>query len=169
MSWHTDNAVKRIFNSFKRLKNQIFEQDIEALKLLNEELINNQKKYVNDNILFLKLLSIHLEVELNHFKDINFAKQNIHKGLNLPLSHHIELLKMKLNEVDLQNYFKSIGVIQKEVGQCTRLEDALNLEIISKEQKGIIEQLDKAWTYDKIEKSMYNTANEFLKDINNYN
>jgi len=78
MSWHTDNAVKRIFNSFKRLKNQIFEQDIEALKLLNEELINNQKNYVNDNRLFLKLLAIHLKTEVDYFRDINFATMSFY-------------------------------------------------------------------------------------------
>lgn len=43
MSWITENAMKRVFNAFKRSKDKIYKEDIEALKVLNEELLNNQK------------------------------------------------------------------------------------------------------------------------------
>ena len=165
MSWLTDNAVKRIFNAFKRSKDKIYKEDIDALKLLNDELVNANKNYAIDNILFLKLLAIHLKTEVDYFRDINFAKQNINKALASPLSFHIEFLKTSLNEVDLDNYFKSIGIIQ---GSYLLSDDEKNNETIRENQKGFIEKLEKEWTYEKIEQSLYNTTNEFIRDIKNY-
>lgn len=166
MSWKTDLAIKRIFNSFKRLKNQIFTQDIDALKTLKEEIENSQKEYVNDNILFLKLLSIHLKTELDYFKDVNFAKKNIHKALSLPLSYHVEMLKMSLQQSDYENYAKEIGLsLDLFANKETKEKDK---EILNKNQKEIIEKLKRVWDTKKIEQSLYNTANEFLKDVENY-
>ena len=164
MSWENENLIKRIFNVFKRSKAQIYTEDIEALKRLKEILENSEKHYVNDNILFLKLLAIHLKTELEYFRDVNFAKKNIGKALSLPISHHIEMLRLSLNEIDLQNFSKSIGFVEfKNDDDIIR-----NNEIINKNQKEIIERLNKFWTFEKIEDSIYKTANDFLKEINNY-
>ena len=168
MSWITDNAVKRIFNSFKRLKNQIYEQDIEALKLLNDELVNSQKRYVNDNILFLKLLTMNIRLEAEHFQDIKTAKVNLAKGLSLPLDYHIEKLRLSLNNIDLNNYLKSIG-IEPDHLDFSKEKKETDLSIIKEKESEIIEKLKASWTYQKVENSIYNTTNEFLKDINNYN
>jgi len=169
MSWELDNAMKKIFSVYKRFKEQkgkLWDNDIEALKLVNSELENVKKQQAIDNILFLKLLTIHIKFELDYFKDISFAKQNTHKALLLPLSHHLELLRISLNQIDFENYIKSIGMsndflADKETG----LNDN---EILNKNQNEIIEKLGKFWTFEKIEKSMYNTCNEFIKDIENY-
>jgi len=164
MSWSSDNAVKRIFNSFKRLKNQIYNEDIEALKLLNEELLNSQKNYVNDNILFAKLLSHCLRNELKHQGSMKIAIKSIDSILKTPLSHHTEFLRMELNHKDFLDYLESLGIET----------DHFNYEnnndlILTDNQKEITEKLNKFWNYNKVEKSFYNSANEFLKDINNYN
>lgn len=166
MSWQTDNYIKRIFNAFKRSKDKIYTEDIEALKQLNNELIVMQKTYVNDNILFLKLLSIHLKTELDYFKDIGFAKKNIHSQLSLPIDYHINLLKKSLEHIDFENYGKSLGLSFEFLdSEETEIKDK---EILTNNQKEIIEKLKKEWTYDKVEKALYNTANEFLKDTENY-
>jgi len=73
MSWKSDNSVKRIFNTFKRLKSQIFNQDIEALKQLNDELNYTQKSYVVDNLLFAKLLCYVINQNLHGCSDIKTA------------------------------------------------------------------------------------------------
>jgi len=164
MSWSTDNAVRRIFNSFKRLKNQIFEQDIEALKLLNQELINNQKNYVNDNILFAKLLSVILINDLKYFGSMKMAIKNIDGILKTPLTHQIEFLRMELNNKDFIDYMESIGI---ETDHLNHKENN-DVKILTDNQKEVQEKLLKFWDYNKIEKSFYNTANEFLQDIENY-
>lgn len=165
MSWSTDNAVKRIFNSFKRLKNQIFDQDIEALKLLNEELINNQKNYVNDNILFAKLLSHVLRNELKHQGSMKMAVKSIDSILKTPITHHTEFLRMELNNKDFLDYAESLGI---ETDHFNHNENNNDL-ILTENQKEVQDKLLNFWNYDKVEKSFYNSANEFLKDINNYN
>lgn len=164
MSWTTDNAVKRIFNSFKRLKNQIFEQDIEALKLLNEELINSQKNYVNDNILFAKLLSHVLRNDLKHYGSMKMAVKSIDSILKTPLTHHTEFLRMELNNKDFLDYVESLGIDTNHLNHKENNNDS----ILNDNQKEVQDKLLKFWNYDKVEKSFYNSANEFLQDINNY-
>jgi hypothetical protein len=164
MSWTTDNAVKRIFNSFKRLKNQIFEQDIEALKLLNEELINSQKNYVNDNILFAKLLNYALINELKHQGSMKMAIKSIDSILKTPIAHHTEFLRLELNHKDFLEYVESLGI---ETDHLNHKENNNDL-ILTENQKEVQDKLLNFWNYDKVEKSFYNSANEFLKDLNNY-
>lgn len=166
MSWHTDNAVKRIFNSFKRLKNQIFEQDAEALELLSNEIAGYQKGYVNDNILFAKLLNYTLKTELINQGSMKMAIKKIDSVLKTPLSHHTEFLRMTLNEMDLREYLESLKI---NLNNYTNSQDKEIDKILLDNQKEVREKLTKFWNYDKVEKSIYNTANEFLKDINNYN
>jgi hypothetical protein len=165
MSWNSDNAVKRIFNSFKRLKSQIYNEDIEALKQLNEELLNNQKNYVNDNILFAKLLSHILRNELKYQGTMKMAVKKIDSVLKTPISHHTEFLRMELNNKDFLEYIESLGI---ETDHLNHKENNNDL-ILNDNQKEIQDKLLKFWNYEKVEKSFYNTANEFLKDINNYN
>lgn len=165
MSFKSDNAVKRIFNSFKRLKNQIYNEDIEALKLLNEELLNNQKNYVNDNILFAKLLSHCLRNDFKHYGSIKMAIKTIDGILKTPISHHTELLRMDLNHKDFLDYAESLGLEMDHLNHKANNNDA----ILNDNQKEIQDKLLKFWNYEKVEKSFYNSANELLQDINNYN
>jgi len=160
LSWLSDNAVKRIFNAFKRSKDKIYKEDIEALKLLNDELINSQKQYVNDNILYAKLLSVILMQEVRYFNDMKMAIKNVNGIFLLPLENHIENLRNELNRNDFNLYIESIGIDLNS----NKNED----KILENNQKEIIEKLNKFWNYEKVEKSFYNTANDFLKDFNNY-
>jgi len=166
MSWETDNALKRIFNSFKRLKNQIFIQDIDALKLLDDYILEADRKRINDNQLFAKLLCFVLYRNVEHFKDIKQAIKSIQTEVfNGSMEEHIELLKLHLNKNDFDEYLKSLNLIHVEF---TDEEDNENLEKLTKNQKEVIGKLKKFWNHDKVEKSFYNTANQMLNDINNY-
>ena len=163
MSWVTDNAFKRIVNVFKRAKH--YKEDIEALQLLNDEILNSQKNYVNDNILFAKLLSHTLRNELKHQGSMKMAIKSIDSILKVPISHHTEFLRMELNNKDFLDYAESLGI---ETDHLNHNENNNN-KILTDNQKEVQEKLLKFWDYEKISKSFYNTANEFLKDINNYN
>ena len=165
MSWKSQRALERIFSTFKRLKNNIYDKDIQALKDLNEELENAQKRYVNDNILFAKLGAIHLKLYLNHYGDINAAKNKLQNDLALPMSFHIESLKEQLNQNDMIKYFESIGLNTDHLkSEDTEKEK----EILNKKQQEIIKKLQHQWTYEKVESSLYNTCNDYLKDLDNY-
>ena len=160
MSWITDNAVKRIFNTFNRLKNQIYDNDIESLKLLNDELKNNQKKYVNDNLLLLKLISIVLKERSEHYGGIKMAIKTLDSDLKNSLVNNLELLRISLNNTDKIKYLKSIGIDFETYNSQDH--------ILKENEKEFLEKLSRNWSINQIENSIYNTTNEFLKDINNY-
>jgi len=164
MSWHTDNALKRIVNVFKRAKH--YKEDIAALQMLNDELVNSQKKYVNDNILFAKLLCCVLKNNLDNYGSMKIAISKSKDILNTPLDNHIEFLRMKLNEIDTREYLESLNI---DLDNYTDSQDLEINKILQDNQKEVKEKLLKFWDYEKISKSFYNTANEFLKDVNNYN
>lgn len=149
MSWREENAVKRIFSSFKRLKTQIFNQDIEALKLINESLENNKKSYVNDNLLYAKLLCYVLDRNLHYHNDIKIAIKNAADILKEPLEFHLGMLHKNIND---KNILKHIE----------------NIDFENTDQKELIKKLENSFSYKSIEKSFYNTANDFLRETDNY-
>jgi hypothetical protein len=164
MSWKSDNALKRIISVFKRSKDKVYKEDIEALQLLSNELVNSQKSYVNDNILFAKLLNYALRNELKHQGSMKMAVKSIDGILKTPISHHIEFLRIELNHKDFSDYLESLGIETDHLNHKKNNNDL----ILTKNQKEIKDKLLKFWNYDKVEKSFYNSANEFLKDLNNY-
>jgi len=164
MSWIVENAMKRVFNVFKRFKEQkgkLWDNDIEALKLLNDVLETSQKGYVNDNILFLKLVCVNLKERSEHYGDIKMAIRTLSDDLKTPLNDKIEFLKLSLNHTDNINYLKSIGI---DFDSHKNQDDVLKTN-----QKDFIEKLKTNWSFENVEKSLYNTTNDFLKDVNNYN
>lgn len=165
MSWKSDNSVKRIFNTFKRLKSKIFSQDIEALKQLNDELVNSQKTYINDNLLYAKLLCFVMYRNLEHFKDMKQCLKHIQTNVfDGTIQEHIEILKLNLNKNDFDEYLNTLGLSN----YVDFTDEENDLKILNKNQKEVVEKLSKFWNHDKVERSFYNTANEFLKDIDNY-
>lgn len=148
MSWKDENAIKRIFNTFKRVKNQIYEQDVEALKQLKESIEIKDEINAKDNLLYLKLLTVVLKFNIDYYKDVNLAIKETSKYLATPLNNHLVILQMTLNNNDKINFFKD-----------------KNIEDHSEE---IINKLNTNWSLENVEKSLYKTANEFLKDIENY-
>jgi hypothetical protein len=164
MSWKLENNTKRIYNVFKRSKSQIYSEDIEALKDVLNHINEGNKAYVNDNILFAKLLTINLTQNLNYYGTIDVAIKEAGRLLTLPLNHHLEILRRNLNEQDLQNYFESIGLVD---WKNTKEREA-NEQLLKDYEKEIVEKCKKNWTLEKVEKSLINSANDFLKDVENY-
>jgi len=161
MAWKETNAIRRIYNVFKRSKDKIYTEDIEALKLINEKIENDAKISVNDNLLYAKLLCLVIRSDVMHYGNIKMAIKKANDSLSMPLSTHIELLKINLNQNDLNQYLKSINFDYDNLNE-TKLSE------LDGKEKGIIEKLKKNWSYDNVEKSFYTTANEFLLNIENY-
>lgn len=145
MAWKEKNAIKRIYNTFKRLKSGIYTEDAEALKTLNEWLENESANFVDDNRLFAKILCINLTQNLNYYGDMNIAKNNLLKALQLPLDHHIEMMVDCFNMHDRDKFFKEGHTTQEEINKIMN-----------------------PWTFEKVSQSFYKTANDILKDIENH-
>lgn len=141
MSWIHKKNVTRIFNAFKRNKERIYKEDIEALKNIDEFINDSSKHFTKDNLLYAKLLCVFLRQNVHHYKDIKFAIKELKFQLNIPLNRQIELLTYDLNLIELQN-------------QDT--------------PEKVLDKLHKPWSKEVVEKSFYNSANDLLKEIENY-
>ena len=141
MSWENKRHVTKIFNAFKRNKERIYKEDIEALKNLDEFINESSKQLTKDNLLYAKLLCVFLRQNIHYYKDIKFAIKELKFQLNIPLDRQIELLTYDLNLINLQ----------KET-----------------DEKEVLKKMDNAWTKEQVEKSFYNSANDILKEIENY-
>lgn len=141
MSWEQKRYVTKIFNAFKRNKERIYKEDIEALKSLDEFINESSKTLTKDNLIYAKLLCVFLRQNVHHYKDIKFAIKELKFQLNIPLDRQIELLTYDLNLITLQN---------------------------ETDAKEVFKKMDNAWSKEQVEKSFYNSANDILKEIENY-
>jgi cupin superfamily acireductone dioxygenase involved in methionine salvage len=141
MSWENKRYVTKIFNAFKRNKQGIYKEDIEALKNLDEFINESSKNLTKDNLIYAKLLCVFLRQNIHYYKDIKFAIKELKFQLNIPLDRQIELLTYDLNLITLQN---------------------------ETDAKEVFKKMDNAWTKEQVEKSFYNSANDILKEIENY-
>jgi len=164
MSWIEENAIKRIYNTFRRVPKQIFKEDVQALKTLNDAIESYNKKQAQDNLLYSKLLCVVLNQNLVHYSDMQTAIKKTSDDLKLPLDYHLQFLHTNLNNLELENYFKSLGL--KNWKNESELSE--NKSIIKEQQKEMIDKIKSSWSFDTVEKSFYKTANTFLKDVNNY-
>jgi hypothetical protein len=141
MSWQNKKHITKIFNAFKRNKERIYKEDIEALKNLDEFINESSKTLTKDNLIYAKLLCVFLRQNVHHYKDIKFAIKELKFQLNIPLDRQIELLTYDLNLISLQN---------------------------ETDAKEVFKKMDNAWSKEQVEKSFYNSANDLLKEIENY-
>jgi len=141
MSWEQKRYVTKIFNAFKRNKERIYKEDIEALKNLDEFINESSKNLTKDNLIYAKLLCVFLRQNIHYYKDIKFAIKELKFQLNIPLDRQIELLTYDLNLITLQN---------------------------ETDAKEVFKKMDNAWSKEQVEKSFYNSANDLLKEIENY-
>jgi len=165
MSWKEQNAIKRIYNTFKRVQKGIFNEDVEALKILKDNLDYSAKQTAEDNLLYAKLLAIHLRQTFEYFGDIKLTIKKVKDELEIPLEAHLQFLEKKMNDIELKNYIESLGI---KIDFETYEDLEKNKANIKEHQKEIINKMKSTWSYDTVEKSFYNTANTFLKDVNNY-
>lgn len=141
MSWELKRNVTKIFNAFKRNKERIYKEDIEALKNLDEFINESSKQLTKDNLLYAKILCVFLRQNIHHYKDVKFAIKELKFQLNIPLDRQIELLTYDLNLIELQK---------------------------QKTPEAVLDKLKKPWNKEVVEKSFYNSANDLLKEIENY-
>lgn len=166
MSWSSDKALERLIKTFQRIKNGIFKEDIDAVKKLAETIEESEKMVAVDNILFAKLLCHILNSNLHHYGNMKNSISAVQDIFNKPLEHHISILSCNLNNQELNNYLKSIG-INLEFEE-TKEQSSKNIEKLKSNEKEIIEKIKNNWSKSKVEKSFVKSVNEFLRDPENY-
>lgn len=170
MSWKTQNAAKRMYNFLKRNKTKAFPEDVDAFKIVIAEIESIKKQQAVDNVLFTKLLAIHFKNEILRHGSISLAVKNTSKDLGAELSYNIESLRLVLNDAELNAYLKSIGisgVVEKD-GEYTFPKSGSDDQVLKDHQKEIISKMNENFTFKTIESKLYNSSNEFIRDVNNY-
>lgn len=161
MSWKDNKAIERIFNTFKRNNKFIYQQDVDALKQLKESIELSEKLYAEDNKLYLKLLIVVLKMNLDYYGNIKIAIKETDKFLKLSVENHIFILHRALNVNENLEFLKSKGIDFDNLNKD-------ETETLKANEKEIIEKLMTSWSLENVEKSIYKTANDFLKDVDNY-
>jgi hypothetical protein len=167
MSWQIENAKKRVFNVFKRNKDKIYKEDIEALKTINTELELKRDKYVNDNLLFAKLLVYVLDRNVHQNGDIKASIKIVADILKEPLDYHLEMFQINLNQKVIDSYLQSLGYNLENLNHDKKVKEQNEL-ILKENQKEILVKLKANFTLENVKKSFYNTANQFLQETDNY-
>lgn len=168
MNWQYKKAVTRIFNTFRRLNKNIYDEDVEALKSLNELIDTSAKNFIHSNLVYAKLLAIHLRQNLHYYGNVKQAIVALSDELKNPLNYQIELLTQEINSAELSSYLESLGIDTNKIVISSSEKGIKEKEIIKENQRNIIEKLNKFWSFNNVENSFYNTANDILKDVNNY-
>lgn len=160
MSWSEKNALRRVFNVFKRNKS-VYSEDVEALKVLVASIEERKDNAVKSNILFAKLLVIQLRQNLLHYNDFEVALKVTLQDIKAPVEMNLQLLHKDLQNIELFKYSKSIGI--KDYKNEKELLE--NNALISEKQKEIIAKIKELTTYEVVVDNFYNTANEIIKDM----
>jgi hypothetical protein len=167
MSWKNQNALKKIVSVLKRSKERnvpIYDNDIEAIKTLNTAIENISKSNVVDNLLFAKLLCYVIDRNLHNNGDIKASIKIAADILKEPLDFHIQMLHKNINDKELDNYFISLGIKEQKL----KADEVSNNKVLKENEKEYLEKLKTNWSYDNVVKSFYNTANDFIKETDNY-
>jgi len=144
LSWKQENAINRIYRTFKRLKSGIFKEDIEALKHLNESVESGAKSVTLDNLLFSKLLCLVLKQNVMYYHDISISIKHVSDELDKTLNEQLSELLYALNQAEM--------IKKSEAGTLTAI-DLMN---------------NNKWTIEQVNSSFIKTANSFLTDKTKY-
>lgn len=165
MSWKQKANVIKIFNAFKRNKDRIYENDIEALKNIDEYVNNESKSLTHGNLVYAKLLAIYLIQNSDYHKGVKQAVKTLQFELKKPLDYHLEILTKQLNNIELVEYLKNKEIFSDDEKTSY---PKIDYNAIKQNEKELIEKLKNSWSKEIVEKSFYNSANDLLKEIENY-
>lgn len=165
MSWKDENALKRIFNTFKRLEKNIFKQDIDALKHLNQTIELQKKQNIDSNILFAITLSLLIKERLRKGQSINAVLYMIgHDLRSFDLVENVRQLTALINANELQQFMKEKEVIIPKGKDVYNDTDEL-LELWYKQyDKEFLDKILESWSFDEVKKNFENTVNEIIQN-----
>jgi CHASE3 domain sensor protein len=168
MSWKSQSAFKRLGNTFKRLyeKKQVYKEDFEALKTLQETINELTELRVTEQTLFAKVVCANMFFSLLRHGNINASIKEVQNDLDLPLITHLERLTSEINTQTLQNLMKEKGITFELVESLEAKNN--NLELIKKHEKEFSNKILEKWEFDDVKKSFEKTINEFISNPSNY-
>jgi len=165
----------KLKEAFDRLRFTLTKQnkpnqtDIEAFNEIGKYFALHQKDIIQDNLLFAKLYTFLLGELTHRYSDIDFANKELNKILSEPMSFRINLLKYKIEEMEIRSYFNRKRILDPFLKTKTNEE----LEEIHNRYKEILPELDLNefekvllnWDYEKV---IYNLESNIILSITNF-
>lgn len=161
------DAIKRLRFTLSK-GNKPNQTDVEALNTILLFFDTTQKKQVDDNRIFAKLLAIDLKKRyLICNEDINEALKSLSRDLKNTLEFHIDTLSNKMISTQIINYVKTLKIDVPE----SEFNDPIALakredEFWDVHQRNILDEILFLNSKEQIRNNFYTTANEILNNEN---
>jgi len=165
LQWRFKNENVKVGES----KIIINELDVKAVEFLIEWINNQKKETLKENILFAKMFVYCLSNELDFYKDVSFANRKLNDELKLPIEHRYNEFTKKLNNLELNKFLNSKGIITdhfEKMGLNCEQENKQQ-ELIKEYQKEATKFIKGVWSIQSVYKSLNNTITETINKFKN--
>jgi hypothetical protein len=152
------DAVSRLSYTVSK-GNKPNETDKIALNKIIHDLNANATANVQEHYLFAKLYAIVLTDFIKHYQDVDFANKQINKELSHPIGYHLEFLKLQLKQMEMQNFWKSQGIVDPLLNESNH-QDYKHLYPNINTAK-LLETMD-MWDLDTVTDHFTNTVNQSI-------
>lgn len=165
INWRFKNPQVKI-NESKIIINQT---DIDAIEFLTNWIEQQKKETKQENLLFAKVFCYAFKNEIVRYNgSAKVAQSKMVDILKLPLEYHYDQIHIILNNFDLWNYSKEIGLSQKHPALKTNEENKIDLEILKSKDPVLLKKILGNWTKESVYKSLNNTITEAINRFKNH-
>jgi hypothetical protein len=164
INWRFKNPQVKI-NESKIIINQT---DIDAIYFLTNWIEQQKKETKQENLLFAKVFCYAFKNEIVFYNgSAKFAQSKLVDILKTPLEHHYDNVHEVLNNFDLWNYSKEIGLSQKHPALKTNEEEKIDFKILESKDPVLLKKILGNWTKESVYKSLNNTITEAINRFKN--
>lgn len=162
------DAFNRLAFTIKK-QNRPNQEDVEALNVISKNFKLIEQNTVTENLQFAKLYTFLLCEFTNYYGNVDFANKQLNKELTIPLSVHIEKLKLILKNTKTAQFF-----------QDNEIKDSFLENKSAEELKEIAKRYPKIcnakeffeyftyWDDKDIKEILYSTINLSIQNFKNY-
>jgi hypothetical protein len=163
-------AIKRLSFTIAK-QNKPNQTDAEALNKILDILELEQQKTIQENLLFAKIYAFTLAELTNYYCDVDFANKEINRILSEPMQLRVNILQLKLKNMEYQNYFKQKKILDPFLKSKTVEE----LEQIHNIHKHRLPELDPIefikcgnnWDYQSVKYQLESSINLSIQNFKN--
>lgn len=154
-----------LFYLYEKVKNdqKSTESEISSINHLIHWVSNFKEDALRSQKLFSKLYVIYYGILLENFKDKESSQMQLNEDLSKSLDFHIEMLKLKVNNLEFKKYALSKGISLKKYYEMTKDE----LLIDDQKGKNILKEV-KSFTMDQVNKNIKIQITEVLNAFSHY-
>ena len=147
------------------------ETDKVALNSIIQYINKFESETIQDNSLFAKLYTLVLSEFLSYYGNVDFANQILNKELSRPINYHIQILENRLKTFELDNFFKSKGIVDpfiigKPISESIERYEKNKKLFPSINVKELLETSE-VWSYDNVTSHLNRNINESLNKYKN--